>query len=126
MKSWIAAATIVLTAVPALAQWTPTDDVMIVEAKGDGAWAVTCQLQDRKGATVSREVRGGKKGWQRLTQLDARGGQCSYQAAPDRPLTIRMRGGLYACPLPTVSKGWCEQAVAAGGSGQFDIKRRDL
>lgn len=122
MKVLIAAIAISVSVIPAAAQWEPHPEVLVIDAQGAGSWALTCQLQDKKGATVSQELRGTGKKPQRLTMLDARGGQCSYQAAPDQPLTLQMRRGLYACSLPTATRKGCEQKVEAGASGQFDIR----
>lgn len=126
VKSWMMAAAIVMLPSAALGQWEPTSEVLVLQARGEGPWVVRCQLQDRKGETVTREIVGRGRGWQRLTMLDARGGSCSYQAAPDKPLEITKRGGLYGCPLATKTRKGCEQTIPAGGSGQFEVTRRDL
>lgn len=127
VKRWIIAATIAMLPAGALGQWEPPSEVLVIKARGEGPWTVRCKLQDKGGATVTRDIVGRGKGWQQLTMFDARGGQCSYQAAPDKPLEITKRGGLYGCPLATKTrKGGCEQTIPAGGSGQFEVKRRDL
>ncbi len=126
MKSWMMIAVAMLP-VAAHAQWEPVPEVLRVEAKGEGPWTVTCQLLDKKGQPVTREIRGRGKRQERLTLMEATGGQCSYQAASDKPLTLAVKGGLYACTLPAptnMKRRGCEQTMPAGASGQFEIRRR--
>lgn len=126
MKSWMIMAVAMLP-VAAHAQWEPTAEVLRVEAQGEGSWTIACQLLDRKGQPVTREIRGRGKRAERLTLLEATGGQCSYQTASDKPLTVSVKGGLYACTLPSptdMKRRGCEQTMPAGSTGQFEIRRR--
>jgi hypothetical protein len=111
-----------LLALPAAAdaQWKPYPQVLQLEVKGDGAWAVSCQLQDRGGNPVTREL--SENGRDRFN-LTVRGGQCTYKAAPDEPLRISIAGD-YVCTLPSPEEGRCRQTFPAGASGQFEIRRR--
>lgn len=118
----VVAVALALPGVPAAAQWEPPSEVLLIDARGAGAWVLTCELQNKKGETVTRALRGSGKRSQRLSMLEARGGQCSYQAASDQPLTLTMRRGLYSCPLPTETRKGCEQVIEAGGSGRFEIR----
>lgn len=124
MKGLIAFATLVFLAAPALAQWEPPDEVLQVRVKGDGPWTMSCQWQSRKGKPMTREVRGRNDDWERLHLNEAYGGTCSYRAAPDKPLTVRLKSPLYRCTLPAPGKEACEQTFPAGASGQFDIQKR--
>lgn len=124
MRSMIALPALLFFAVPAQAQWAPPDEVLQVHAKGEGAWVVNCQWQSRRGQPMTREIRGsGRDRWERMNVLEP-GGTCYYQAAPDRPLTIRMRSPLYRCALPAPVSGACEQTFPAGASGQLDVRPR--
>lgn len=114
MKKVIALSTLVLAAAPALAQWAPPDEVLRVRVKGEGAWTVSCQWQSRSG----------RDRWERLHLLESYGGTCSYQAAPDQPLTIQLRSPLYRCTLPQRAGRECEQTFPAGASGRFEIQAR--
>lgn len=50
MKRLIAStAFMLLSAVPAHAQWEPPAEVLQVRISGQGAWTVRCEYQDRKG-----------------------------------------------------------------------------
>lgn len=125
MKKVIALSTLMLAAAPALAQWAPPDEVLQVRVRGEGAWTVSCQWQSRSGQPMAREVRGsGRDRWERLHLLESYGGTCSYQAAPDQPLTIQLRSRLYRCTLPQRAGRECEQTFPAGASGRFEIQAR--
>lgn len=117
-----APALLLLTAVPASGQWEPPDDVLQIRVDGDGAWSVRCDYQDRKGKAVTREAHGPRDG--RLHLLEPSGGACSYQAASDKPLTIRLKSPLYACTLPAPDQGACQQTFAAGASGEIEVRKR--
>ncbi|MBU7588471.1 MAG: hypothetical protein KAF42_04570 [Sphingopyxis terrae] len=125
MKKVLACSLVMMTAAPALAQWAPPPEVLQVRVKGEGAWTVSCQWQSRSGEPMTREVRGsGRNRWERLHLLESDGGKCSYQAAPDQPLTIQLRSPLYRCTLPQRTGRECEQTFPAGASGRFDIQER--
>ncbi len=117
----IASIAFLIFATPALAQWEPPDEVLQVRMKGDGAWTVRCDYQDRRGKNAVREANGPKDG--RLHLNRATGGTCTYRAAPDKPLTIRLKSPLYHCTLPQPAEG-CEQSFPAGSSGQFEVRGR--
>lgn len=126
MKRLIAAPALLLLASPALAQWEPPDEVLQVHARGEGAWVLRCQWQNRRGEPMTREVRGsGRNRSEHLYALESFGGTCSYQAAPDRPLTIRLRSPRYRCTLPARAPRLCEQTFPAGASGQFEVRARE-
>lgn len=128
MRSVLMGLLLATIATPGLAQWEPTPDVLRIEGQGDGTWLITCQLQDRKGQPITKEIGGRNKRREQLSLVDARGGQCAYQAAADKPLVIAIKGGLYACTLPApanMKRRGCEQEMAAGSSGKFDIRRLD-
>lgn len=125
MKRLVATSALLLLASPALAQWEPVDEVLQVLVRGEGTWTVRCQWQNRRGEPMSREARGrGSDRLERLHMLESFGGTCTYQAAPDRPLTIQLRSPLYRCTLPARIAQRCEQTFPAGASGQFEIRRR--
>ncbi len=107
---------------PAYGQWEPPEEVLQVRISGKGAWSVRCEYQDQNGKTVVREANGRPD---RLHLNRAAGGSCTYRAAPDQALTIRLKSPLYRCSLPAPQAGTCQQAFAAGASGQFDIRPRD-
>lgn len=126
MKNWMIVA-ITMLPVAAHAQWEPLPEVLQVEAQGEGFWVVSCQLLDKKGQPVAREIRGRGKRSERLSLIEATGGQCTYQAAPDKPLTLAVKGGWYSCTLPSptnMKRRGCEQIMPAGATGQFEIRRR--
>lgn len=111
-----------LVAAPAHAQWEPPDEVLQVRISGKGAWMVRCEYQDRKGKTAIKEAHGrGDK----LHLVEPASGACTYQAAPDKPLTLRFKSSLYRCMLPAPEKGTCQQTFAAGATGQVQIRKRD-
>jgi len=122
VKRLIAFFALLISAEPALAQWEPPDEVLQVRVKGDGAWTVRCDYQDRRGTSENREAKGPKDG--RLHLNRATGGTCTYRAAPDEPLTIRLKSALYQCTLPQPGEG-CAQTFPAGASGQFEVRGRD-
>ncbi len=126
MKRLIGLSALALAATPATAQWVAYPEVLQVDGEGEGAWLISCQLLDKKDRPVTRELKGRGKRKGHFGIFDVRGGQCSYQAAPDKPLLIAVNGGLYRCPLPSPVEGKCEQTFPAGATGQFDIRRRDL
>lgn len=113
---------LLIFATPALAQWEPPDEVLQIRIKGDGAWTVRCDYQDRQGRNTVRAAKGPKDG--RLHLNRPTGGTCTYRAAPDKPLTIRLKSPLYRCTLPQPGEG-CEQTLPAGSSGQFEVRGRD-
>lgn len=126
MRSVLTGLLLATMATPGAAQWEPTPDVLRVEGQGEGTWLITCQLQDRKGQPVTKEIEGRNKRREKLSLVNATGGKCSYQTAADKPLVIAIKGGLYACTLPApanMKRRGCEQEMAAGTSGQFDIRR---
>lgn len=114
-----------LIAAPVQAQgWEPPNEVLQILAKGGGAWVVSCQWQDQKGKTVSREARGTDEGrWERIHVNRPASGTCSYKAAAGKPITILMKSPLYRCTLPTPGEG-CEQTFSAGSAGQIEIRKR--
>lgn len=126
MKRLIGMSALALASAPAAAQWEPYPEVLQVDGAGEGAWLISCRLLDRKSSPVTRELKGRGKRKEHLGILDVQGGQCSYQAAPDKPLLIAVNGGVYRCPLPSPIEGKCEQTFPAGATGQFNIRRRDL
>lgn len=111
-----------LLALPAAvdAQWKPYPQVLQLEAKGDGDWLVSCQLLDREGDPVTREL--SERGNDELS-MTATGGQCTYKSAPGDPLRITI-GGDYVCSLPAPEDGKCRQTFPAGASGKFEVRRR--
>lgn len=117
----VATASMLLSMAPAHAQWEPPEEVLQVRINGQGAWTVRCEYQDRKGKTVVREALG--RG-DRLHLIQPSSGSCTYQAAPDRPLTIRLKSPLYACTLPAPDRGTCQQTFAAGASGRIEVRKR--
>lgn len=125
MKRVIATFTVPFFNARALAQWTPPDEVLQVHARGEGGWAVNCQWQDRRGKPVTREMQGKGRGrWERLHAIEPSGGSCTYRAASDQSLTIRLRSPLYRCTLPSPGAEGCEQTFPAGTSGEFAIETR--
>lgn len=125
MKRLIATLAVLFITTPTLAQWTPPDEVLQVHARGEGAWTLSCQWPDRRGKPVTREVQGkGRDRWGRLHVVEPSGGSCTYRAAPDQPLTIRLRSPLYRCTLPSPGAEGCEQTFPAGASGRFTIQAR--
>jgi len=125
MKKVIALSMLMLAAAPALAQWAPPDEVLQVRVKGEGAWTVSCQWQGGNGEPRSRAAQSsGRNRWERLHLLRSYGGTCTYQAAPDQPLTIQLRSPLYRCTLPQRAGRECEQTFPAGASGRFEIQAR--
>lgn len=113
---------LMLLAAPAYAQWEPVDEVLQVRIQGKGAWVVRCEYLDGRGRTVVREANG--RG-DRLHLSALAGGSCTYQAAPERPLTIRLKSPMYRCTLPSREKDMCQTTFAAGASGRFEIRKRD-
>jgi hypothetical protein len=111
-----------LVIAPAYGQWEPPEEVLQVRISGKGAWSVRCEYQDRNGKTVVREANSRPD---RLHLSKPTTGSCTYKAASDQPLTIRLKSPLYRCSLPTPQAGICQQVFAAGASGQFDIRARD-
>lgn len=122
MKIVIALTALLLGSAPAHAQWEPVDEVLQVRIAGKGAWVVRCDWVDRKGKPQLRELRG--RG-DRLYINDAASGSCTYQAAPDQPLTLRLKSPLYRCTLPARETEMCRQTFAAGAAGSFQVVRRD-
>ena len=120
----VSTALALLAALPAHAQWEPVDEVLQVRIQGKGAWSVRCEYQDRRGKTVVREANGrGDRLY--LSAYEGSGGSCTYRAAADQPLTIRLKSPLYRCTLPAREKDLCQQTFAAGASGQFQVVKRD-
>lgn len=113
---------LLLLAAPAHAQWEPVDEVLQVRIQGKGAWSVRCEYLDSRGRTMVREANG--RG-DRLHLSALAGGSCTYQAAPDRPLTIRLKSPLYRCTLPSRENKMCQTTFPAGASGRFEIRKRD-
>lgn len=125
MKRLIAPCALLLFASPAPAQWEPVDEVLQVLVSGEGAWVVRCQWRTRGGQPMARDARGrGSNRVERIHMLESFGGTCTYQAAPDHPLTIRLKSPLYRCTLPARIEQRCEQTFPAGASGQFEIQAR--
>lgn len=123
MKSLFASPALLLfAAAPAHAQWEPPDEVLQVRISGKGAWSVRCAFQNTKGKTTVREAKGRSE---QLHLIKAVSGVCTYEAAPDKPLTIWLKSPLYQCTLPAREPKLCRQTFAAGTSGQIDIRRRD-
>lgn len=123
MKSWMIAAVAMLPGA-ANAQWEPLPEVLQIFGQGEGAWTISCQFQDRRGKVVARDAKGCGKRQERLSMVEPAGGQCSYRAAPDKPLVITVKSPFYLCPLPAATGKGCEQSFPAGASGQLEIKKR--
>lgn len=121
---WLTASPLLLllAAAPAHAQWEPPNEVLQVLIAGQGDWSVRCEYQDPRDRTMVREAKG--RG-ERLHLSRPRSGACAFQAAPDQPLTIRLKSPLYRCTLPAPTPNACEQTFAAGASGRFEILARD-
>lgn len=106
-------------------QWEPPDEVLQVQIYGKGDWLVSCQWQDYKGKSKAREAHGADDRHQHLHVLRAESGSCSYKAAPEGELTIRLDSPLYRCTLPSPEEGECMQTFPAGSQGEFRIEKRN-
>lgn len=120
MKAFLTLSVLVALPSAAMAQWVPHPQVLQLKAEGDGAWSISCQLQDKTGKPLSPRLSDG--GTTRFNK-EVMGGQCAYKAAPDKPLKITI-GGDYVCPLPSPEKRICAQTFPAGSSGELEIRRR--